>query len=126
MKLVRFLQKLSHESVTIELNPRERRLYDRLRGQVVRCEPGASSGWRDVLLLLPDLTVLLARLLRDARVPRGDKLVALLGVGYALSPIDHFFLKTWNVWFAFQLTGASTRATRSNASASAPLASRSP
>jgi uncharacterized membrane protein YkvA (DUF1232 family) len=76
------------ERITIELNPRERRLYDRLRGQVVRCEPGASSGWRDVLLLLPDLTVLLARLLRDERVPRGDKLVALLGLGYALSPID--------------------------------------
>jgi len=76
------------DRITIELNPRERRFYDRLRSQVVRCEPGAASGWRDVVLLLPDLTVLLMRLLRDARVPRGDKLVALLGVGYALSPID--------------------------------------
>jgi uncharacterized membrane protein YkvA (DUF1232 family) len=76
------------ERITIELNPRERRLYDRLRGRVVRSEPGTPSGWRDVLLLLPDLTVLLARLLRDERVPNGGKLVALLGLGYALSPID--------------------------------------
>ena len=43
---------------------------------------------RDVLLLLPDLTVLLARLVRDRRVPIGAKVIALLGVGYALSPID--------------------------------------
>jgi uncharacterized membrane protein YkvA (DUF1232 family) len=32
--------------------------------------------------------VLLTRLLRDPRVPRGPKLVALIGVGYVLSPID--------------------------------------
>ena len=76
------------ERITIELNPRERRIYDRLRHRVVRSAPGASSGWRDALLLLPDLTVLLARLLRDGRVPSGGKLVALLGLGYALSPID--------------------------------------
>ena len=76
------------EPITIELNPRERRLYDRLRGRVARSVPGAPSGWREALLLLPDLTVLLLRLLRDGRVPTGGKLVALLGVGYALSPID--------------------------------------
>ncbi len=74
--------------ITIELNPRERRLYDRLRTHVTRSAPGDRSGVRDLLLLLPDFTVLLARLLRDARVPRGAKLVALLGVGYVLSPID--------------------------------------
>jgi uncharacterized membrane protein YkvA (DUF1232 family) len=42
----------------------------------------------DLLLLLPDLTVLLMRLLRDPRVSLGDKTVALLGLGYVLSPID--------------------------------------
>jgi uncharacterized membrane protein YkvA (DUF1232 family) len=69
------------ESVVIELNPRERRLYDRLRARVVKARPGAASGIRDAILLLPDLSVLLLRLLRDSRV-------AVLGVGYALSPID--------------------------------------
>ncbi len=43
---------------------------------------------RDLALLLPDLTVLLMRLLRDPRVSLGDKGVALLGLGYVLSPID--------------------------------------
>jgi len=79
---------MAEEIITIELNPRERRIYDRFRSQVVRVEPGASSGARDILLLLPDLTVLLARLLRDRRVPRGPKLVALLGFGYVISPLD--------------------------------------
>jgi uncharacterized membrane protein YkvA (DUF1232 family) len=74
--------------VTIELNPRERRLYDQLRARVVDAPPGAASGLRDLMLLMPDLTVMLVRLLRDERVPRGSKLVALLGLGYVLSPID--------------------------------------
>jgi uncharacterized membrane protein YkvA (DUF1232 family) len=77
-----------HESVTIELNPRERRLYDRVRIRMVEPEPGASTSMRDVILLLPDLVVLLTRLLRDPRVPRRAKLLAMVGVGYVLSPID--------------------------------------
>ncbi len=76
------------QRITIELNPRERRLYDQLRARVVETPPGGASGLRDMLLLLPDLTVMLVRLLRDARVSRGSKLVALLGLGYVLSPID--------------------------------------
>ncbi|MGH0033208.1 MAG: YkvA family protein [Myxococcota bacterium] len=75
-------------TITIELNPREQRLYDTLRERVVVKEPGSGSGFGDVALLLPDLTVLLVRMLRDRRVPRGPKLVALLGVGYVLSPVD--------------------------------------
>ncbi len=72
----------------IDLNPRERRFYDRLRARVVTPRPGATSTLRDLLLLLPDLTILLARLLREPRVPWGPKLLALLGLGYLLSPID--------------------------------------
>ncbi len=74
--------------VVIELNPRERRLYDRLRSQVVEAEPGDASTMRDMLLLLPDLAVLLFRLMRDDRVPLASKAVAALGVAYLLSPID--------------------------------------
>jgi uncharacterized membrane protein YkvA (DUF1232 family) len=76
------------ESVTIELNRRERRLYDRVRAALVTPRPGRSSGMRDAALLLPDLAVLLTRLLRDPRVPLGGKAIALLGVGYLLSPVD--------------------------------------
>lgn len=76
------------ESVTIELDGRDRRLYDRVRAAVAVPRPGAGSGVRDLVLLLPDLTVLLFRLLRDERVPLGGKAIALLGVGYVLSPID--------------------------------------
>jgi uncharacterized membrane protein YkvA (DUF1232 family) len=79
---------MSEASITIELNPREGRLYDRLRMQVVERRPGASSGIRDLLLLLPDLTICLLRLLRDDRVPVASKALAVLGVGYVISPLD--------------------------------------
>lgn len=75
------------DKIMIELNPRERRLYDSLRERVVERMP-IEGGMSDVLMLLPDLTVLLVRLLRDRRVPRLPKLLALVGIGYVLSPID--------------------------------------
>jgi len=74
--------------VEIELNPHERKLYDRVRALVSAPVPGGPSGLRDLALLLPDLAVLLARLLQDPRVAAGDKAVALLGLGYLLSPFD--------------------------------------
>jgi uncharacterized membrane protein YkvA (DUF1232 family) len=82
------VERLSERPITIELNPKERGFYDRLRERVVAPEPGAGSGLRDLLLLLPDLTVLLMRLVRDDRVPVGSKLIAAAGVAYVFSPID--------------------------------------
>ena len=75
-------------NIEIELNPEEQRLYDRLRARVVERAPGQRAGLRDLLLLMPDIAVLLGRLLRDPRVSVGDKAVALLGLGYLFSPID--------------------------------------
>ena len=75
-------------AVMIDLNPREQRLYDRLRKRIIRPEPSARSGARDFLLLLPDLTILLMRLMRDGRVPILEKGIAVAGVAYVLSPID--------------------------------------
>jgi len=74
--------------VEIELNPGERRFYDRLRRQLRQPAAGARSDVRDLVLLLPDLTMLLFRLLRDDRVAIGDKALALVGIGYVLSPVD--------------------------------------
>lgn len=79
---------MSEDRITIDLNPRGTRFYDRLRARVVVPRPGHASGVGDLLLLLPDLSVLLVRLLRDERVGLGSKGIALLGVGYILSPID--------------------------------------
>ena len=74
--------------VEIELNPSERRLYDRMRAALVESGRTGRSGLGDLALLLPDFVVLLARLLRDPRVALGDKAVALAGIAYVLSPID--------------------------------------
>ena len=79
---------MSEQHLSIELNPAEWRLYDRLRAYVVDPEPSAPSSVRDLLLFLPDLVVLLVRLLRDPEVPRPRKWVAALGLGYVLSPVD--------------------------------------
>ena len=76
------------QRITIELNPREQRIYDRLRLRVVESGPGTPTGLRDALLLLPDLSVMLARLLRDERVPVRAKWIAAFGVGYLFSPVD--------------------------------------
>ena len=74
--------------IEIELNPREQRFYDRLRSRVVAPHPGQASSVRDMLLLLPDLTILLLRLLRDERVSFVDKGIAMAGMAYVLSPLD--------------------------------------
>jgi uncharacterized membrane protein YkvA (DUF1232 family) len=79
---------MSGGSVMIELNPRERRLYDRLRERLVASAPGSPSTLSDLLLVLPDLTILLMRLMRDRRVPLLAKGVAVAGVAYVLSPLD--------------------------------------
>ena len=78
----------SERLIEIELNPREQRFYDRIRARMVAPHSGQGSGLRDILLLLPDLTVLLLRLLRDDRVSVADKGIALAGIAYVLSPLD--------------------------------------
>ncbi len=79
---------MAQEHLEIDSQAREKRLYDRLRARVVSSAPGARSGLRDMILALPDLVVLLGRLARDPRVPTGCKIIALLGISYALSPLD--------------------------------------
>jgi uncharacterized membrane protein YkvA (DUF1232 family) len=74
--------------VEIDLSARERRIYDRFRAALHKPRPGAAPDLRDALLAIPDLVVLVLRLLREPRVRPGDKAIALLGVAYVLSPID--------------------------------------
>ncbi len=76
------------DRIEIDLRAREKSVYDRLRARVISREPGGGAGVRDLLLFLPDMIVLLLRLARDPRVPVGVKAVAMLGIGYSLSPID--------------------------------------
>lgn len=74
--------------IEIELNPREERFYDRVRGLVVERQPAVGSGIRDLLMLFPDLSILLFRLGKDPRVPLGAKVIAGFGIAYILSPVD--------------------------------------
>lgn len=79
---------MAEARVEVNVRAREKRSYDRLRDRILKFEPGSGSGVRDVALLFPDLVMLLLRLLRDPQVPIGSKAVALLGVSYALAPLD--------------------------------------
>jgi uncharacterized membrane protein YkvA (DUF1232 family) len=79
---------MNEPPVLIELNPREQRLYDRLRANLSKPSSNAPTGAWDLLLFLPDLTVLLVRLMRDGRVPLLEKGIAVAGVAYVLSPVD--------------------------------------
>ena len=78
----------SEPRIEIDLRARERRLYDRIRARISRAEPGARPGILDLILLLPDLAVLLARLVRDPRVPKLAKAIAVGGLAYVVSPIE--------------------------------------
>lgn len=49
---------------------------------------GRRTAAREVALLLPNLALLLKRLLADERVPRSSKLLVLLALGWIASPID--------------------------------------
>jgi uncharacterized membrane protein YkvA (DUF1232 family) len=49
---------------------------------------GARSAAREVAEFLPNLIRLFRGLLRDPRVPRGSKLLLLIGVAWVASPID--------------------------------------
>lgn len=57
-------------------------------------DPGSSGSIqlrrlaRDTAFLLPNLVKLLARLVRDPRVPRRSKLVVGAAIAYVVSPID--------------------------------------
>ncbi len=79
---------MTEPRITIDITARERRTYERLRSRVVAGQPGEASGFRDLILLLPDFVVLLSRLARDRQVPPGAKLVAASAVAYVLSPIE--------------------------------------
>lgn len=80
--------RVDSEPIEIELNPREARLYDRLRANVALPKGHLAAGLADLILLLPDLVVLLLRLVRDPRVPIGSKIIAGAAAAYVLSPID--------------------------------------
>jgi uncharacterized membrane protein YkvA (DUF1232 family) len=80
---------VSEPHIEIDVRGRERRLYDRVRAKLLRSpRGGGAAGISDLLLLLPDLVVLLARLMRDPAVPLAAKLTAGAGLAYVLSPID--------------------------------------
>ncbi len=60
--------------------------------EVIAPEPGSGVQVRklarDAVYLLPNLVKLLARLMRDPRVPRRSKLVVGAAMAYVASPID--------------------------------------
>ena len=70
----------------------EKRTYDRIRAQVERsvsCRvPTKLRRAAEALLLLPDLAVLMFRLMKDPRVPASAKTRLALALAYVLSPVD--------------------------------------
>jgi uncharacterized membrane protein YkvA (DUF1232 family) len=79
---------MAERRVTIDITDRDRATYERVRSLIVARRPGEASGFRDLVLLLPDCVVLLARLARDPQVPAGAKLVAASALAYVLSPLE--------------------------------------
>jgi uncharacterized membrane protein YkvA (DUF1232 family) len=49
---------------------------------------GRKSAAREVAMLLPNLAILFKGLIQDPRVPRGSKVLLLIGTAWIASPID--------------------------------------
>jgi uncharacterized membrane protein YkvA (DUF1232 family) len=70
---------------------RARRFYSKLRRRVDRWlakTTPVGEGVRDVLFLLPDLFILVVRLIGDSRIKRGLRLKLVAVSAYVISPID--------------------------------------
>ncbi|HHW18004.1 MAG TPA: DUF1232 domain-containing protein [Firmicutes bacterium] len=74
------------------LTDRERRTYDRIRKKVSRAlqstVPPKYERVPEILLLLPDFVVLIFRLLKDPRVPKGSKIKLALYAFYLAMPVE--------------------------------------
>ena len=57
-------------------------------GVVALMLAGRRTAAREVAMLLPNLAVLFKGLIRDPRVPRGSKMLLVLGAVWIASPID--------------------------------------
>ncbi len=80
------------ETRNSEGNTKERRIYDRYRNKVTEVLeskiPAKYQRASDLLFLLPDLVVLILRLLRDGRVPAKAKVNLAVAFVYLGSPVD--------------------------------------
>ncbi len=84
--------KQTQEPSTVEYDlERAERFYTRLRRRIstwLSRHTGIDGKIRDALLLLPDLFVLVTRLIRDSRIDIGPKLQLIAAATYVISPID--------------------------------------
>jgi uncharacterized membrane protein YkvA (DUF1232 family) len=79
------------ETALTYTDARATRFYDRIRGRIqgfVGSRGGALGKTADFLLLVPDVFILLWRLLGDSRVAGKDKILVGSAVAYFISPID--------------------------------------
>lgn len=81
------------ELILYELNPEQKRFYDRLREKIeefIRDKMGDSQSEKIMpyLLLAPDLFVLLIRLIKDPRVEVSAKAIITVAVLYFMTPFD--------------------------------------
>ena len=81
------------ELILIELNPEQQRFYDSLRKKIeafIREKMGDTQSEKVIpyLLLVPDIFVLLVRLIKDNRVSVKSKAILMVAILYFMAPID--------------------------------------
>ncbi len=83
---------VTSDDQTIRLEEEHQRFYDRLRERIriFIQEKGGKRAEKNAgyLLLVPDIFVLLARLLKDPRVPLKSKAIVGAAVAYFITPVD--------------------------------------
>ena len=74
----------------IDIGPRQRDFYQRLRDRIRTWEQGKGKNYRrlEYILTAPDIFHLMAKLLRDSRVPAEEKMKLSAAIGYFIWQID--------------------------------------
>ncbi len=77
------------EDYILNLNVEKKEdIYTQGREKVVEKIPSKVKGYSDIIMFLPDILALIARLFKDNRVPKKTKIALALSLGYTVLPID--------------------------------------
>lgn len=63
-------------------------IYTEGREKVVEKMPEKAREYKDIILFIPDIIALIARIFKDSRVPKKTKVIMAVSLGYTVIPVD--------------------------------------
>ena len=63
-------------------------MYTEGREKVIEKIPEKAREYKDIIMFVPDIIALIARLFKDSRVPKKTKVIMAVSLGYTIIPVD--------------------------------------